>query len=105
MGIPLLIPVAMIDPTEAAPSDLAVKVVSAMWTARLRTDLAAIFRTSVSKISSAVASIGPMAGDLAVTVLAAEDSAAVAIALVVAASAAGAALAVSAAAEGADGNN
>jgi hypothetical protein len=107
---------ATIAPLKAALSDQILIPKDRTWTARHRTDRAAIFRVSGSKISNAVALIGLVAGDLGVTVLAAEDSVvtapsvaalAVAIASALEDSAAAAALADSAVAagSGAGGDN
>ena len=99
---PLLIPV------KEATTALAVKVVPEIWIAKLRTDRVAIFRTSVSRISNAAASIAPAVAEVSAAVIAlgvedlgevtasvaAEDSVAVV-----------AALAGLAAAAEADGNN
>jgi hypothetical protein len=57
MRIPLLVPVAMIDPVEAAPRDQISTLKGKTWIARLRTDRVAIFQASASKAFKAAASI------------------------------------------------
>jgi hypothetical protein len=88
---------ATIAPLKAALSDQILIPKDRTWTARHRTDRAAIFRVSGSKISNAVALIGLVAENFGVTVLAVEDLAAGIVSAV-------AALADSAG-SGADGNN
>jgi hypothetical protein len=90
----LIVPVAALTDLVA----VAVEAAPAIWTARLKTDRVAIFRTSASKISNAAVVVVDLVGVIVLAVAAV-------IALVVAASAAEAALADSAAAAGADDEN
>ena len=69
MRITLLVPVRTATTAPAAGStDLAVKMVPANWTARLKTDRVAIFRTSASRAFRVAALIAAVAGDLAAVI-------------------------------------